>query len=762
MKKFGLIHAATVFLLSFAVFAGETPGCKLVSDKDLWNPMDTSPLILDGSALDLSYMNHKPAGKYGFIKIDKHGNFYFENKPDETVRFYGANINRTAFYGTSVQNEMIADRMSKMGYNVIRIHAQDFMGSGIYKDITSKISEDDLIESFVQLNPDPLNRMDYLIAKLKEKGIYIVIDVFHLFDFENIGGLGEYAEGQNSKFLLSFFPKAMDVWKHMADLWLNHINPYTGLALKDDPALILVSPWNEQILTRMRFAGDKVNKPVLKEFIVSEFNKRLEERKLSPVTTEQFPDNIMTFHGSYRDHIVAFYFDKTMAAYKEMKHHLVNVIGVKAPIGGFNHIDDPMNGLMRNDGSDLHETHKYYYFPNRLGESGFSYTSSEVLRLSEQVNSDIGRRYIPILALWRLFARPFALTEFQIPFPLPGRNEVGIVMGSLGSFQDWDMLNRFTFGGSVNELTQNIPPGARAEFMIAGDPLAILSEYEATLMFRQNYISKGKPKFVIVRDRTWSKTSTDQNYGIHNLMYVLHMFNISSVYADTGIPMRVFKITDDLQIEDILNGNIPDKNEIIIEDHMNSEEVARLFINTLDDAELKSKMLKYLNANTLISDSEEIILDLNTNRYIVNSPYAVAVLGNLDNNKISLRNASITADIEKGSFSAISLDGNKLNESRRILITYLTDVRATGDSCEKVESNGMTTRKYFKGELPALAMLGRANFGLNTNLDSGRYKAFKITMTGERIKEVPVVIEDNELVVSIDTGHGFTYELIYE
>ena len=58
-----------------------------------WNAIDTDPYIEPGSALDLSSMNHAPAGKYGFVRIDRDGELYFEKLPGKTVRFYGTNNN---------------------------------------------------------------------------------------------------------------------------------------------------------------------------------------------------------------------------------------------------------------------------------------------------------------------------------------------------------------------------------------------------------------------------------------------------------------------------------------------------------------------------------------------------------------------------------------------------------------------------------------------------------------------------------------------
>ena len=73
------------------------------------------------------------------------------------VRFYGVNLCFGANYLSKVDAEMIVDRFVRCGYNTICIHHHD----GDW-----------------HASSENRDRLDYLIAKAIEKGIYITTDLY--------------------------------------------------------------------------------------------------------------------------------------------------------------------------------------------------------------------------------------------------------------------------------------------------------------------------------------------------------------------------------------------------------------------------------------------------------------------------------------------------------------------------------------------------------------------------------------------------------
>ena len=105
------------------------------------------------------------------------------------------------------------------------------------------------------------------------------------------------------------------------------------------------------------------------------------------------------------------------------------------------------------------------------------------------------------------------------------------------------------------------------------------------------------------------------------MMYVPHLFITVSVYADNpGMPFSVYLITPDLTPEQIEAGRFPPVNRVPITSSMNNRQVAEMLIPTLDDSATRATMLDALNQNKLLTDTGELVFDLNQNTYMVQAP----------------------------------------------------------------------------------------------------------------------------------------------
>lgn len=98
--------------------------------------------------LDCSGWVEAPTGKHGFVTA-KDERFVFED--GTPVRFWGAQMN---LWGQE-QVDYAVRRMRRQGINITRLHGLNNLGSDA--------------RSF--------ERLDYLIAKLGENGIYIILDL---------------------------------------------------------------------------------------------------------------------------------------------------------------------------------------------------------------------------------------------------------------------------------------------------------------------------------------------------------------------------------------------------------------------------------------------------------------------------------------------------------------------------------------------------------------------------------------------------------
>ncbi|MFD2330451.1 fibronectin type III domain-containing protein [Cohnella sp. GCM10020058] len=734
-----------------------------------WQPIDTEPSIAAGSALDLSGLNDVPAGSHGFIQIDDDGDYVFTDQPLRKVKLYGANLSWKMYYGSHEDAERTAERLARLGYNVVRLHSLDSMGDdapGVFK----------LNSATPQINEDRMDQVEYLISRLKAHGIYVTIDLFQLYDFKNDPNLNIYGSSYNSPYLFPFVPAAVNAWKTIASALLTHVNPYTGLALKNDPVLVGVSPWNESLVLNMDLS--KMT-PAFGSYLKDDFNSFLSGRGAAPVTS--MPNQYWSTSGTLKDQLSAYYSARTIAAANEMRNYLKNVLQVHAPVGGLNFIYSPNVNFWRDQSSDVYETHMYHQFvtdsaPVNNGQYGFQYNALKYPRLSMTFDAatnasyppayggdTLTGSYYPSLALRQKYDTPFILTEFQDTFPVKGREEVGIFNGAIGAYQGWDMMNRYSFGMNVGDAYSNNKLGTPETFSITNDPLAITSETEAALLYRTGAVQASAPKFVIVWDQAWvsdTGAASDLETQIANMMYIPHLFNTATVYADNpGQPFAVYKITPGLTKAQIAAGDLPAANRVPITTAMNKLQMAETMIESLDPSPMKTAMLDALNDNQLLSDTGELLFDLNLNTYMVRTPKVVAAAGTMNNNALDLGALSVTGDVYKGTFLASSLDNSPLEDSDRMLLVYTTDVAATGEQTIQ-QPNGIV--QYYKGTLPTLAKEQTAVVKLATDRPAAGYKAYKLALNGVRLQEIPVTAYSGGIFVQLDTDKGFSFELVYD
>ncbi|OAS14724.1 hypothetical protein [Paenibacillus oryzisoli] len=740
-------------------YAPAVSAAPIVADSN-WRPLDTTMAVAPGSAMDLSILNHTPAGSKGSVKIDVYGDYYFENEPGTKVKFYGGNLNGS--YGIDpTKDEMVimADRIAAMGYNVVRYSSIDQnydWARGLMQPLTS---------TTVTLNPTKMDNFDYFNALLKARGIYIDLDILAFANFKDIPSIGESVYGSTaSKYLATLLPDGQAIWQSFAYQLFHHVNPYTTVALKDEPQIMGVSPMNEVILYNANYSN-----PNFKAWVMNDFNTFLIGKGRPTVTT--FPDTFWGATPGMKNDLAEYFTEKQFATYGAMKSYLKDTIGVQAPIGGINYINDSLANYWRTQ-ADVHETHLYNglvdgrkdsftYNPLTHPRYSMIFDPSSSANYVSQYGSFIFKNYIPGLALGQLYNKPFALTEFNHEFPNKGRDDVGLMTAAAGAYQGWDMLNRFHYVSRVSEAINQSRQGGETSFDSLTDAIATMSEYQGTLVFRQAHLTPADAKFVIVRDKTYVSThssSTENESPERNRMYIPHLFKMVTVYADKpGEPYAIYKITPDLTDAQIASGDIPTANKITVTNAMTMKQVAETFINAIDDVTLKASMLANLDNNMLVSDTGELLFDLNLNTYFINTPYVAAAAGTMNNNSYELGPITMEANLPKATVSVASLDDQPLDESNRMLIIYTTDAAGTG---EREETVGSVTY-FYRGTLPTLAKYGTGEVKLQTTKTPSAYKAYKLTMNGVRLQEIPISVVGDTITVPLETDKGYGFELVY-
>jgi hypothetical protein len=198
-----------------------------------WPSVRPSPKIEAGSALDASFLLDAPAGKKGFVTV-RGGRLHFSK--GGRARFFGVFLLPPAAFLDRARADALADRLARSGVNLVRLGDLDTpLGPvrSLFED-----SRDDT-QAF---DPAALARLDHLIAALKARGIYVALELQSVRRFRSEDGVadpGALPPGGGPA--AEFDPVIKRLALESARNLLSHVNPETGLALRDDPVLAWVT-----------------------------------------------------------------------------------------------------------------------------------------------------------------------------------------------------------------------------------------------------------------------------------------------------------------------------------------------------------------------------------------------------------------------------------------------------------------------------------------------------------------------------------------
>ncbi len=189
---------------------------------------------------------HETAGEQGFVQV-KDGHLATDAGP---LRLWATNICFDACFPSHEQAERLAARLAYLGINCVRMHHMD--NRSIWGNSPNKLT----------IDPERLERLDYLIYQLKQHGIYTNINLHVSRWFDKAEGFVAREERPKyDKGLDNFEPRMIELQKKYARDLLTHVNPYTKKAYADEPAVAMVEINNENALYAQWGSGSLDNLP---------------------------------------------------------------------------------------------------------------------------------------------------------------------------------------------------------------------------------------------------------------------------------------------------------------------------------------------------------------------------------------------------------------------------------------------------------------------------------------------------------------------
>ncbi len=374
----------------------------------------------DDAPVDLSFVfeGDKPAGRHGFIGVDG-ARLVFDDKTEG--RFWGTNFNGAACFPSHSYSEKVARRLAKFGMNLVRFHQMDadFSTPNLFQFTRGR-----RIPDSQRLDPTSMDRLDYLIHCLKREGVYIYMDMLTYRKFRDGDGVAEAsALGPSAKPYSTFDRRLIELQKMFNEQLWSHVNPYTKLAYKDEPAIILSEITNECDVFTSLTQG--VSAEEWLEPYRGDLRRRFKDwGKEKGFTLEENPTMSLKDNPIFLDFLI----DITKAYYTEIIGHLRD-LGVRIPITGTNWSFPGAPVLEAQMVTNFTDSHAYWY---RFG----TWTTQE----KKFVNSSmLGEReaWLRSLSFFRVLDRPFFVSEWDHPWPNEYRAEGAIQIAAATAYQGW-------------------------------------------------------------------------------------------------------------------------------------------------------------------------------------------------------------------------------------------------------------------------------------------------------------------------------------
>ena len=178
---------------------------------------------------DLSFLNSKPAADLVSVRD---GHFYAGG---QRIRVWGVCIIGQAAFPSHEEAPLVARRLASRGLNQVRIHLIDggYAPNGLF---------DPDHQGELRMLPAQLDKLDFFIAELKQRGIYVELPV-HGYHWRNVSGVNDYPGADLKAF--APFSSGVPLWnehfieteKQFARDFFGHVNPYTGKAYTEEPCV---------------------------------------------------------------------------------------------------------------------------------------------------------------------------------------------------------------------------------------------------------------------------------------------------------------------------------------------------------------------------------------------------------------------------------------------------------------------------------------------------------------------------------------------
>ncbi len=617
----------------------------------------SADVFSDDALLDLRHLNEKRAGADGRIRVK--GDKLIRGDGRE-IRFWAVNVSS----GNAAQNrqsiDYLARKLAKLGVNMVRYHSPLFD-----RDDPEKV------------NRQKLDDLHYLVAAMQKQGIYTTVSFYFPLWFNGrVGQIEGYNNFRNKRtFAMLFYNDRMQtLWKAWARQLLTTKNSYTGKPLSQDASLAMVEITNEDSFFFWTFTRNNI----------PEVQWKALEKRYSAWLAKRYGSLDKAFAAWGKARMKRDDRDAGIAGLYDAWHMTRQGVKVggkdkaarvsdqvrflaEAQAGWYEQAADYLEDELDYDGmvtcsnwttadnvqlgaierhtyrqGDVIDRHGYFGPPHKGEGSSYSvrvgHTCSDLTGLKNPHKLPLGIRQVA--------GFPHTISEINWPQPNRYRAEATLLGATYASLQGIDGL--YWFAVSSNYLRDT----SIGKFQL-GSPALAGTFPAAAILYRGRYVTTPEPA-------------------------VVARLKLSALYGLSGEKGSEAAALDQLRQADVGDaGN-------------DGEDPSQLafwvgpVVRAYDDDKVEGdgvELGKYIDLEdkTIRSRTGEVKLDYDAGLLTVSAERAKAAGGFLSKaGTIDLKGASIECGNEFASILIVPLDGQKLSESRRVLIQAMTEEKPFG------------------------------------------------------------------------------------
>ncbi|MCS7104759.1 MAG: hypothetical protein NZ954_04260 [Thermofilaceae archaeon] len=415
------------------------------------------------------------------VTLGAQGHFHVNGK---RIRFFGVNIGGGACFPDKAEAEKIAVRLAKLGVNLVRLHGID----ANWESINVFGGYD--APSTRKLDENALDRLDYFIAKLKEQGIYVNLNLLVARRFKAADGLHadvEKMDWKDQHALIFIDPKVKALYKEFAYNLLNRKNSYTNISYSEDPVVAFVEIANEMgawfwymladVASRLPSYYRQIFENLWNDYLTSKYGSIDEYLRRWGVNANRAPILTGRTYWSAPDFVredwLDFIYQLELGTYSELYNFLRHEVGYRGIIVGSTTFFSPLSIQSNFDVIDAHAYWQHPEFPGSSWDPGNWYVVNEPM-----VNQPL-KSTIAYLAPQRVYGKPFVVSEYGHPAPNMFASEGIVMLAAYAALQDWDGIIYFSYGSFNDWDSRRI----RGWFDIDQDPGKMALMIPAYMLF---------------------------------------------------------------------------------------------------------------------------------------------------------------------------------------------------------------------------------------------------------------------------------------